>query len=130
MDCANCGNNSSTSGAFVGTQLKFAVSITADGFDMSEDEWKIIVTRGKNTQVFDSTTAVEDADGQWYITVDTLALGAGQAYITYVAYVPDEDCEGGYRTEIDEAPLVIIRPTKAQGDFYTYTSTSTGSTEG
>lgn len=118
MACGCCNNESEENYGYVGSGLKWAVNMTCEGFSMDDDDWKIIVTRGKNTVEYTKANSIKDeAEDQWYISVDTLALGAGQCYITFVAYVPDDDFPSGIRTEIQEYELVNVRQPKTPADL-------------
>lgn len=113
MACGCCNNESEANYGYVGDGLKWAVNMNCEGFSMDDDDWKIVVTRGKNTVVYTKDTAIKDeTENQWYITLDTLELGAGQCYITFVAYVPDDDFPSGIRTEIQEFELINVRTPK------------------
>ena len=92
-----------------GTGLKFAVSMTCSGFDMDDDDWTITVTKGKTSIVFDKDSAVQDAQDNWYICIDSTLLGPGMAQIIFDAYVPDDDFEGGIRHEIQKYDLINIQ---------------------
>ena len=94
---------------WVGTGLKFAVTMTCTGFSMNDDDWTITVTKGKTAIVFNKDTAVQDAQDNWYICVDSSLLGPGQAQIIFDAYVPDDDFEGGIRHEIQKYDLINIQ---------------------
>ncbi len=116
MPC-QCSNSTEDYG-YVGSDLKWAVSMTCEGFDMNEDDWKIIVSRGSRSVEYTNETAIyDDQADQWYICVDTTALGPGKAIITFVAYVPDSDILGGVRTEIAEYDLINIRRLQTSGDI-------------
>ena len=47
-----------------GTGLKYAITMTCDGFDMNTDDWTVTVTRGSKKMVFDlsSTTSYSSVD--------------------------------------------------------------------
>jgi len=117
-----CGCNSTEEYGYVGSGLKWAVNMTCDGFDINQDEWKIIVTRGTNIIEFTPENATYDEDDdQWYICLDSTELGPGNAIITFVAYVPDEDFPNGIRTEVAEYDLINIRGLRTSADI-TYNS--------
>lgn len=118
MACGCCNNDSGENYGYVGSDLKWAVSMTCEGFDMNENDWKIIVSRGPKHVEFTKDNAIYDEQAdQWYICVDTTAIGPGKAIITFVAYVPDSDVNGGIRTEIAEYDLVNIRRLQTSGDI-------------
>lgn len=118
-----CGcSNSTEEYGYVGTGLKWAVNMTCEGFDMNEDEWKIIVSRGSKTIEYTPETATyDDTEDQWYICLDSAELGPGNAIITFVAYVVDNDFPNGIRTEVAEYNLINIRGLRTSGDI-TYDS--------
>lgn len=108
MDNCNCCNNESEY-TWKGTGLKYAVSMTGEGFDMDTDDWVITVTRGASSQEFTRDNAVQDEGGQWYICINTDDFVPGPLYITFEARVPDEDFERGYRPEIKRYTLTNIK---------------------
>lgn len=105
----NCACNTEDQ-AFWGGDYKFAVSMTAEGFDMNTDDWIITVTAGCKSVSFTPSTAAHDAEtGEWFICIDTDLLGFGQAYITFEAHVPDTDFPNGYRREKETYKLMFIK---------------------
>ena len=107
MNC-NCCNRNNQERAWVGTGLKFAVTITAEGFDQGEDDWKVVFQCGRNT--IELTKADMVVEGEDFIaTVDTALLGAGTLSATTYAYVPDDDWDGGIRTEIDKQDILYLK---------------------
>lgn len=109
MDC-NCNCNSSTTGerAWVGTGLKFAVTITAEGFSQVEDEWKVVFQCGRKTLELSKEDMSIGEDDTYIANVDTSLLGAGTLSVITYAYVPDEDWEGGVRVEVDKQDILYI----------------------
>lgn len=94
---------------FHGGDYKYAVSITAEGFDMNTDDWIITVTGGCKSVTFTPSNSVyDDEEDQWYICINTDLLGFGQAYITFEAHVPDTDFEAGYRREKETYKLIFL----------------------
>ena len=93
---------------YVGTELKFTISIRASGFDMSEDNWEVDIVCNSNTVHIDKSDAIEDGQGLWYICFDTQELGVGAYYAIIKAYVPDSDFEDGFRTEIKKEFLLNV----------------------
>lgn len=109
MDC-NCNCNSNTQErAWVGTGLKFAVTITAEGFSMDDDDWKVVFQCGRKSVEVTKADASIGEDDTFFVNVDTSLLGAGTLTATTYAYVPDEDWEGGFRTEVDKQELLYIK---------------------
>lgn len=95
--------------AWDGAGLKFAVTMTCQGFSMDDDNWTITVSRGSRSVVFTKESSVRDNEGQWYICLDTSELGGGRCYITFEADVPDEDFPTGFRKEIQRFELINIK---------------------
>ena len=93
----------------VGTELKFLVEITADGFSMDEDDFEVEIIRGPNTLHFDKTELEVDKDGNYYVCFDTAPLGTGRVTAKVTAYVPDDDFEDGFRTEIERVDLIVLK---------------------
>ena len=114
----SCGCGCEGQGEYVwgGTGLKFAVSMTCEGFNMDEDDWTITVVRGNKSIEFNPSNAVHETvptpEGdvsQWYICVETSELGPGEMSIIFDASVPDDDFESGVRHEIQKYKLVNIK---------------------
>ena len=97
-----------------GAGLKYAVSMTCDGFDMNEDDWTITVTRGNQSKVFTPENSIQDPNLQWYICLDTDEFASGELYITFDACVPDGDFPGGIRHEIQEFLLTVLKKPKTK----------------
>ena len=96
---------------YVGTELKFALTITSSGFNMNTDPWTAIITNGKNsTSCSRGNNAIIDDNGQWCILVDTAILGPGQYYLIVELDIPDDDFSDGYRHEVfkQERPLCNV----------------------
>lgn len=93
---------------YVGTDLKFKIDITADGFDQSEDPFEIKVVCGNRTQTITQDDVVED-DGNYYILIDTSQFGTGLVKLIVTAKVPDKNFESGYRREVTVHELCYIR---------------------
>lgn len=109
MDC-NCNCNSNTQErAWVGTGLKFAITITAEGFDQAEDDWKVVFQCGRKSLELTKADMSIGEDETFIANVDTSLLGAGTVSVITYAYVPDEDWEGGIRTEVDKQDILYIK---------------------
>ena len=120
MSCnCNCnGDGLEFNGTWLGTVLKYKVEITAEGFSMDEDDFDIEIRRGKESIVLDKSDLIihdiEDEDTgevtetEYYMAIDTAALGPGKYEVITRAYVPDDDIEDGVRPEIDKQTLIIV----------------------
>lgn len=93
---------------YIGTELKLATTINCEGFDMDTDTWVATIRRGTNTITCSRGNNSVFSEGQWYILVDTLQLGAGTAYIIMEIDVPDDDFEDGFRHEVLKKKLCNI----------------------
>ena len=94
---------------WVGTVLKFLVNPKATGFDAATDDWEVEVrygSMGKVYKVFQKDDMVEKEDG-YMIVIDTEGMNGMVRAIVY-AYVPDADCEGNIRREVEVVDLCII----------------------
>lgn len=107
MDCL-C-NNGNIERAWVGTGLKFAVNITAEGFSMEDDDWKVVFQCGRKSVEITKAEASIGEDDTFYVNVDTSLLGAGTLSVITTAYVPDDDWEGGVRKEVDKQDILYIK---------------------
>lgn len=109
MDC-NCNCNSNTQErAWVGTGLKFAVNITADGFDMADDDFTVEFICGRKTLEYTKSDMILYEDGSYVVNVDSSLLGEGTLSVVTTAYVPDPDWDGGIRVEVDKQDILIIK---------------------
>lgn len=94
---------------FVGTKLKFAISISSPGFDMTEDDFTVDIRRGAKTIHFNKEDLVVDENDQYYVCFDTAELGGGVVEAIITAFVPDDDFSDGIRTEVYKMGLIIIK---------------------
>ena len=100
---------------YIGTDLKFLVEPTADGFDKDRDEWEVTISRGDKKYTFSkSELSVETVDNKnyYYVCFSTEDFGVGQYYITVTTHTPDEDFEDGFRDDIQQYPLIKVEKTK------------------
>lgn len=97
---------------YVGTDLKFKIDITAEGFDQTQDDFEIKVVCGSKTQIITQDDIVEDEDGQ-YILIDTSQFNTGLVKLIVTAKVPDENFNefpwNGYRREVTVHELCYIK---------------------
>ena len=98
---------------FKGTKVKYRIEIESPGFDMAEDDFKIILKRGTYSETYPKANLIDREVGdkhEYYLAFDTTPFGPGDIIVTVEAYVPDEDFDGGIRTEIDRFRLVNVQP--------------------
>ena len=96
--------------AYLGTELKFLLKITADGFSMVDDDFTVTLKRGQVTKVFTKDQLVQDENDRFYLCFDSAEFGKGLITATITAYVPDDDFDDGLRTEVQKIDLVTINP--------------------
>ena len=95
---------------YVGTELKFSLTITSQGFNMNTDPWTATITNGKNSVTCSrGNNSILDSS-QWYILVDSSQIGVGQYYLIVEIDVPDNDFPDGYRHEVlkQEYPICNV----------------------
>ena len=94
---------------YLGTELKFAITITAGGFSMQEDDFSVEFKNTSNGNSVKLSKSELVSDGELYLAlVDTTALGAGIVRVVTTAFVPDADFDDGLRTEVNVIDDLII----------------------
>ena len=101
--------------AYRGEEIKFAITLTAEGFSMDDDDFDVEVRsttrsiRGwKNPPAGEGGLDViifRETDGKWYCIADTTTLDVGAMTVIATAYVPDAHANDGVRTVIAKASL-------------------------
>jgi len=125
---------------YQGSEVKIALDLTAEGFDMDRDDFEIEVahprgsaygnktntgTDGKviifrepalsdssssSSSSSDSSSSDEE-QGTWYAIIDTTTFATGDARIIARAHIPEANASGAIRTEIAVAQLGrIVNP--------------------
>lgn len=89
-----------------GTEMKVKVTLTCTGFDMSTDDFDIIVKNGIKKTKFNKSDLAED-DGNYYVCFPTKGL-SGKITLIGILYVPDTDYDDGIRQEIVSTGLTIV----------------------
>lgn len=83
-----------------GTDLEFAVTLTAQGFSQQDDEWEVSFVVGSRTaKTIDKSQAIL-RDGTWLVTAETAGWPTGRLYMRFKAHVPDNAFANAKRTEI------------------------------
>lgn len=90
-----------------GTEVKFLLEILTSGFDMNEDDFEVILTRGNKRMTLGKADLLCD-DDYWYVAFDTGFFGPGTVNCIVKAYVPDDDFDDGLRTEVIKFDLLTI----------------------
>lgn len=95
--------------AFIESEVKFALEITCNGFDMGRDAFEVFVMKGHNVvKTYQKSDLKVDGD-VYLVCVDTSELGTGNFDLAVKAYVPDTHFEDGYRTEIAKVNLLNVK---------------------
>lgn len=95
-------------GGLPGTEYKFAITITAEGFSMDQDDFEIKVRGRRKTVTIPKEECIVDGEGQWYFTFDSAVTGGGLITAIVTAYVPDYDFPDDLRTEVEQVDLVYV----------------------
>lgn len=84
---------------YVGSDLKFQVTITAPGFSQDCDDYNIEFYCGGSHLSFNQNDVIS-SDGKFYLAIPASRMSPGMMRMIITAYVPDSDFEGGIRKEI------------------------------
>lgn len=94
--------------AYIGTELKFILDITASGFSMVDDDFTVTLKRGSTQHTFSKNDLVRDGEDNFYVCFDSSEFGKGVIDAIVTAYVPDSDFDDGLRTEVYKFKLINI----------------------
>lgn len=94
---------------YVGSDVKFRIIITADGFDQDADNWEVTISAGAKTHTFQKEECIHALDG-WYVAFNTAEYGSGKYTATIAAYIPDTDFYDGTRKEVKRIEFLIVEP--------------------
>lgn len=98
---------------YVGTDLKFLVEPETSGFDKTEHDWEVEVSRGNGRSfLFHRDELARDADDNFYVCFSTETYGSGLYMITIYTHTPDVDFPDGMRDEVFNAALINIKKPK------------------
>ncbi len=95
---------------YIGTDLKFQITINATGFDQSKDKYNIDLYCGDKKLSFTQNDVI-NSKGNYYLVVSTSSLNPGMMRMVITAMIPDADCDDGYRNEIAVQNLGSLRAT-------------------
>lgn len=96
---------------WVGTDLKFAIEIKAEGFDMDDDDYEMMLRCGSKEVAVTKDDIVESDDGLKLLLIDTTQFTSGTIRLVVTARVPDDDFETGVRREVGVMDLCTIKLT-------------------
>jgi len=85
------------------------LDIQSEGFSMVDDDFKVTIKNATKKEVtIDKSEMIVTDEDKFLFTIDTALLGTGEYYITTTAYVPDEDFDDGFRTEVQKSLLCVV----------------------
>lgn len=93
----------------VGSDVKFRITITADGFSQDTDNWEVTISVGTNSHTFRKEDCIQAIDG-WYVAFDTSDYGPGRYTAIIAAYIPDEDFPDGTRKDVKRIDFLVVEP--------------------
>jgi hypothetical protein len=98
---------------YVGEDLKFKITLTAEGFDQGQDPYEIDFYCGDNSVMhFTQADMKKGTDGDYYLLIDTKAMQPGVMRMVITAHIPDNDFDDHYRDEVESISLGPLRPVK------------------
>lgn len=92
-----------------GTEYTYALNITAPGFSMIENDFKVVLKCGNKSITLEKRDLVRDQEDNFYLCFDSSLLGPGAIYAIVTAYIPDPNFEDGFRTEVVKLNLIFIK---------------------
>lgn len=109
-----------------GTEIKFAINLTAEGFSMDSQDFDIEVASPRNSVIgykgsiipdnedvliFKDTSSASSGESGWFCIVDTSKLEPGELRVIATAHVLDAKASGGVRNERAKAILgKLVKP--------------------
>ena len=108
---------------YQGDEKKFAIELTAPGFDIDTDDFDIEVkspkssvkaSKGASTdalRIFYETVTPAEGDPYkvWFGIVDTTTLSTGELTVVATAHIPDANANDGIRRESDVKTLGTLK---------------------
>lgn len=93
----------------LGTELKYAIELTSQGFSMEHDDFTVYIMKGRNIVKEYAKSDLVVEDGTWLLCVDTTEIGLGSFDIAAKAEVPDDHFADGFRTEIERVQAFNVK---------------------
>ena len=86
----------------IGNDIKMEFALTACGFSMQDDDFTVraYVSRKKVVEKDKRDLPVNENNGKYIFAFNSEDVGVGICIFEAVAYVPDDDFDDGFRTEI------------------------------
>ena len=94
---------------WLGTGLKFAINITADGFDMNEDDFEVAIGNGSKRIVLQKSDIKDGENGEHLLCFDSTQFPSGMLRLVVSAKVPDDDFDDGVRKEVFAMDFVNLK---------------------
>ena len=92
-----------------GEEVKFQITITQQGFNMNEDNFRVKLTYGmlsKELIITKEQMISNDLD-EWFFMFDTTGM-VGRIKAECSFDVPDSDYPDGFRTEVDRQCILVV----------------------
>lgn len=94
----------------IGTEIKFAIDITAEGFSMADNDFTLSIMKGRNVvKEYAKSDLVVDDDDTYILCIDTEDIGMGTFDLAVNAQIPDQHFPDGLRTEIERISLMTVK---------------------
>lgn len=98
---------------YIGTDLKFKITITAEGFSQDSDDYKVELYCGNTQITINKEDIVKDPDtDDFYMMVETSKLRPGMLRMVVTAFVPDDLFPSGVRKEVTVQNIAYIKSVK------------------
>lgn len=96
--------------AWDGEDLKFKITLEANGFSMENDNYRLMLKRGSKKLEVEDYEIVKDGEDYFLcLKADRLQqIGIGEVFLVAYADVPDAHFQDGIRTEIDRQKLYSV----------------------
>ena len=114
---------------YKGSEIKFSIALTAQGFSMDDDDFAIEVrgqkgsikgnknntTGDSNIVIFrepaldDDSSSSEPSEGTWFAIISTDPLSTGDMDVIGTAYIPDSNAPDGIRTDLAKTTLGTLK---------------------
>lgn len=95
--------------AIIGSELKYAIEITAQGFSMDDDDFTVYIMKGRNIVKEYAKSDLKVENGTYLLCINTEEVGLGSFDVAAKAEVPDDHFEDGFRTEIERVQAFSVK---------------------
>ena len=94
---------------YVGEDLKFQITLTAEGFDQASDKYNIDFYCGKQEKHFTEADIIPGTEG-FFLLIPTSGMQPGMMKLIVTVFIPDEHFASGFRKEVESISLGMLRP--------------------